>query len=145
MRDKETHKWDLQEPFYVMLDGYRIADVVITSHASGRYEDRGAGTGQSGKDIAFWLWQCLKQKRVRLYSPEEPDLYLVDNDLVMAARITALHGEADLYGNPLYRLIVVSFLGRMSENIELRDLKSYYARQRSTRRVTLMQTGRKRR
>lgn len=145
MRDKEPPKWDVHEPFYVMLDGYRIADVVITAHARGRFDDRSPGDGQPVKDAAFWLWQCLKQKRVRAYSPEEPDMYVADNDLVMAARIIRLEGEADLYGNPLYKLVVVSFLGKMSENIELRDLKTYYARQRSSRRVTLMQTGRKRR
>ncbi|NGM83326.1 hypothetical protein G5B47_12960 [Paenibacillus sp. 7124] len=145
MRDKEMAGRGGYEPFYVMLNEYRIADLVITAHARSRYEDRSQGDGVTGKEAAFWLWQCLKQKRVKPHSPGEPEMYVVDNDLVMAARIVEMPGEADLYGNPLYKLIVVSFLGKMSENIDLRDLKSYFARQRSSRRVSLMQSGRKRR
>ncbi|MFD1775155.1 hypothetical protein [Paenibacillus rhizophilus] len=145
MRDKESANRGVHEPFYVMLKEFRIADLVITAHARSRYEDRSQGDGQSGKETAFWLWQCLKQKRVRVHSPDEPEMYVVDNDLVMAARIVEMPDEADLYGNPLYKLIVVSFLGKMSENIDLRDLKNYFARQRSLRRTPLMQSGRKRR
>ncbi|AKG34516.1 hypothetical protein [Paenibacillus durus] len=145
MRDNKTGSWGAHEPFYVMLNEYRIADLVITAHARSRYEGRGQSDGQPGKDAAYWLWQCLKQKRVRAHSPAEPEMYVVDNDLVMAARIVEIPDESDLYGNPLYKLIVVSFLGKMSENIDLRDLKTYYARQQSSRRITLMQSGRKRR
>ncbi|MNR60577.1 hypothetical protein D3C85_1820950 [compost metagenome] len=52
--------------------------------------------------------------------------------------------DMDLLGNPLHKMIVVTFLGRMSETIELRDLKSYYSWLRHSRRMTLVKNSRKR-
>jgi hypothetical protein len=42
-------------------------------------------------------------------------------------------------------MIVVTFLGRMSETMELRDLKTYYSWLRHSRRMTLIKNNRKRR
>jgi hypothetical protein len=62
----------------------------------------------------------------------------------MVAEFGVLEGEIDLVGNPLHKMIVVTFLGRMSENVELRDLKTYYSWLRHSRRMTLMKNSRKR-
>ncbi|MNE22920.1 hypothetical protein D3C80_1161500 [compost metagenome] len=73
------------------------------------------------------------------------DVYLIDDDLVMVAEFTGIDSEFNEEGLPLDRMIIVTFLGRMSETIELRDLKSYYSWLRHSRRSTLLKNSRKRR
>ena len=74
----------------------------------------------------------------------ENDVFLIDDDLVFVAEFTELPDERDLIGEPLHKMIVVTFLGRMSVTIELRDLKSYYSWLRHSRRMTLIKNSRKR-
>jgi hypothetical protein len=62
----------------------------------------------------------------------------------MVAEFNVLENEVDIAGNPLHKMIVVTFLGRMSEVLELRDLKSYYSWLRHSRRMTLIKNSRKR-
>jgi hypothetical protein len=62
----------------------------------------------------------------------------------MVAEFAVLENETDLVGNPLHKMIIVTFLGRMSESVELRDLKTYYSWLRHSRRMTLMKNSRKR-
>jgi hypothetical protein len=71
-------------------------------------------------------------------------VYVVDDDLVMVAEFATLDDKTDIAGNPLHKMIVVTFLGRMSETIELRDLKTYYSWLRHSRRMTLIKNSRKR-
>jgi len=71
-------------------------------------------------------------------------VFLIDDDLVFVAEFTELPGETDLVGQPLHKMIVVTFLGRMSVTIELRDLKTYYSWLRHSRRMTLIKNSRKR-
>lgn len=145
MRDKVTKQWSTYEPFFIALGERKIADIVITNHAILRYNDR-IGPGNSHFDaIASMLWECLKQGRVAPYYRNEQDVYLIDEDIVMVAEFAELPGETDLEGYPLYKMIVVTFLGKMSETMELRDLKSYYSWLRHSRRTTLMKNSRKRR
>jgi hypothetical protein len=144
MRDKLTERWSTYEPFYVELADKKVADVVITNHAKSRWVDR-VETNKTGfADIAEFMWQCLKQGRVASYYRNEQDVYLIDDDLVFVAEFAELEKEKDLIGNPLHKMIVVTFLGRMSETIELRDLKSYYSWLRHSRRMTLIKNSRKR-
>ena len=134
----------LHEPFYLMLNDCRIADIEVTGHARLRFEERKGPDEPGGGDAESWMWQCLKQRRIRSHSRSERDTYVVDNDMVLAARLTELHHESDSQGNPLYKMVVVTFLGRVSVTPELRDLKGYYARQRNLKRQTAAKRRRRR-
>ncbi len=78
------------------------------------------------------------------YYSNEKDVHLIDGDLVMVAEFVELKEKVDLSGNPLHKMIVVTFLGRVSQDIQLRDLKAYYSWLRHSRRMTLVKHGRKR-
>ncbi|MNM95818.1 hypothetical protein D3C81_1082770 [compost metagenome] len=144
MKDKIMERWNTYEAFFVQLGDKKVADVIITNHANIRYNDRIAKNQSSSDEIAAWLWECLKQNRMVPYYRKEEDVYLIDDDIVVVAEFTELPGEVDLAGNPLHKMIVVTFLCKMSETIELRDLKSYYSWLRHSRRMTLMKNSRKR-
>jgi hypothetical protein len=144
MRDKATDRWNTYEPFHIVVGDKRVADIVITNHARMRWSDRVEKDKTGFEDICAFLWEKLKNGDVAPYYRNEQDVYLIDDDLVMVAEFGMLEGEIDLVGNPLHKMIVVTFLGRMSENVELRDLKTYYSWLRHSRRMTLMKNSRKR-
>ncbi|WP_010269857.1 hypothetical protein [Paenibacillus senegalensis] len=144
MRDKMMERWSTYEPFYVLLSDKKIADIVITHHAQDRWSSRVESEKTGFEDICSFLWKKLKDGKVESYYRNEEDVYLIDEDLVMVAEFALLDNETDIAGNPLYKMIVVTFLGRMSETIELRDLKSYYSWLRHSRRMTLIKNSRKR-
>ncbi|WP_219837742.1 hypothetical protein [Paenibacillus sp. R14(2021)] len=144
MKDKTTERWNTYESFHVALGDKKVADIVITNHAKSRWSDRVESEKTGFEDIAGFMWQCLKQGRIESYYRNEQDVYLIDDDLVFVAEFAVLERETDLAGNPLHKMIVVTFLGRMSETIELRDLKSYYSWLRHSRRMTLIKNSRKR-
>jgi hypothetical protein len=139
------NRWSTYEPFYVELGEKRIADIVITNHARSRWIDRVESEKTGFDDICAFLWSKLKQSSVQSYYRNEQDVYLIDDDLVMVAEFSPIESETDITGNVLHKMIVVTFLGRMSETIELRDLKSYYSWLRHSRRMTLIKNSRKRR
>ncbi|GKS10136.1 hypothetical protein ACFVVQ_10365 [Paenibacillus chitinolyticus] len=145
MRDKTMDRWSTYEPFYVNLNDKKIADIVITNHARLRWTDRVESEKTGFEDICDFLWDKLKDGRIASYYKNEQDVYLVDDDLVMVAEFSVIENETDIAGNPLHKMIIVTFLGRMSETIELRDLKSYYSWLRHSRRMTLIKNSRKRR
>lgn len=144
MKDKTTKRWSTYETFYVDLGDKKIADIVITNHARSRWTDRVETEKTGYDDIAEFLWECLKKGRVESYYRNEQDVYLIDDDLVFVAEFSPSETDIDLLGNPLHKMIVVTFLGRMSETMELRDLKSYYSWLRHSRRMTLVKNSRKR-
>lgn len=144
MRDKIMDRWSTYEPFYVQLGDKKVADIVITNHARARWADRIEKESAGTEDIAGFLWDHLKNGGVQAYYRNEQDVYLVDEDIVMVAEFATLDQAVDLTGNPLHKMIIVTFLGRMSETIELRDLKSYYSWLRHSRRMTLIKNSRKR-
>lgn len=144
MKDKVTERWNTYESFHILLGDKKVADVIITNHAKIRWADRVEHKKTGYEDIAGFIWQCLKQGRITPYYRNEEDVYLIDEDLVFVAEFSELEGETDIAGNPLHKMIVVTFLGRMSETIELRDLKSYYSWLRHSRRMTLIKNSRKR-
>lgn len=137
-------RWSTYEAFYVELGDKRVADIVITNHARSRWMDRVESEKTGYEDICSFLWERLKQGRIEPYYRNEQDVYLVDEDLVMVAEFSRSEIDTDIAGNPLHKMIVVTFLGRMSETIELRDLKSYYSWLRHSRRMTLIKNSRKR-
>jgi hypothetical protein len=139
-----TKRWSTYETFYVELGDKKVADIVITNHARSRWADRVESEKTGYEDIAEFLWECLKQGRIESYYRNEEDVYLIDDDLVFVAEFASSESDIDLLGNPLHKMIVVTFLGRMSETIELRDLKSYYSWLRHSRRMTLVKNSRKR-
>jgi len=122
-----------------------VADIVITNHARSRWIDRVESEKTGYEDICLYLWDRLKRNQIEPYYRNEKDVYLVEDDLVMVAEFAQLDKETDIAGNPLHKMIVVTFLGRMSETIELRDLKTYYSWLRHSRRMTLIKSSRKRR
>jgi hypothetical protein len=145
MRDKTMERWSTYEPFYVELGDKKVADIVITNHARARWADRVESEKTGFEDIASFMWEKLKSNRIEPYYRNEQDVYLIDDDLVVVVEFAVLENERDIAGNPLHKMIVVTFLGRMSETIELRDLKSYYSWLRHSRRMTLIKSNRKRR
>lgn len=144
MRDKKMNRWSTYEPFFVLLADKKVADIVITNHARTRWIDRVESEKTGFEDISIFLWEKLKNNQIQSYYRNEEDVYLIDEDLVMVAEFAVLEGEIDIAGNPLHKMIVVTFLGRMSETIELRDLKTYYSWLRHSRRMTLIKNSRKR-
>lgn len=137
-------RWNTYEPFYVLLGDKKVADIIITNHARSRWADRVEFEKTGFEDICAFLWDRLKKEQVQPYYKNEKDVYVIEEDLVMVAEFTVLENEFDIAGNPLHKMIVVTFLGRMSEVIELRDLKSYYSWLRHSRRMTLIKNSRKR-
>ena len=144
MKDKMTSRWSTYESFHIELGDKKVVDVIITNHARERWQDRIEGEKTGYDDIAKYIWDCLKQGRVAPYYRNEEDVYVIDDDLVFVAEFATSLTETDIIGNPLHQMVVVTFLGRMSETIELRDLKSYYSWLRHSRRMTLVKNSRKR-
>ena len=136
-------RWSTYEPFHVLLGDRKISDIVITNHARSRWNDRISDTMDDAETIGAWMWECLKKQRITPYYRNEQDVYLIDEDIVVVVEFTDSNQDLDLTGTPLTKLIVVTFLGRMSEMIELRDLRSYYSWLRHGRRTTLMKNSRK--
>ncbi|OXM84398.1 hypothetical protein [Paenibacillus rigui] len=143
MRDKIMNRWSTYEPFFVEFNGYKIADIVITSHALSRWAERVENEAGGIEPICSFLWETLKDHRIQPYYEHEKDVYLIDEDLVMVAEFVELKDEIDIAGNPLHKMIIVTFLGKVSEDIQLRDLKAYYSWLRHSRRMTLVKHGRK--
>jgi hypothetical protein len=145
MKDKTMARWSTYEPFYIQLGDKKVADIVITHHARMRWTDRINHDKEAKLDeICDFLWQRLKTEEVRSYYRQEQDVYLVEEDIVMVAEFNEIENEVDIAGNPLHKMIIVTFLGRMSETMELRDLKTYYSWLRHSRRMTLIKNSRKR-
>jgi len=145
VKDKHTERWNTYEPFHVVLGDKRVVDIIITNHARTRWTDRVESQKTGYSDIAEYMWECLKEGRIVPYYRNEQDVYTIDDDLVFVAEFTISETDTDLLGNPLHKMIVVTFLGRMSETMELRDLKTYYSWLRHSRRMTLIKNNRKRR
>ena len=144
MKDKIMDRWSTYEPFYVVLGDKKVADIIITNHARSRWVDRVESEKTGYEDICAFLWDRLKKDQIQPYYKNEKDVFVVEEDLVMVAEFAVLDNEFDIAGNPLHKMIIVTFLGRMSEVIELRDLKSYYSWLRHSRRMTLIKNSRKR-
>jgi len=145
VKDKQTERWSTYEPFHVVLGDKKVADIIITNHARTRWSDRVEQDKTGYADIAEFMWDCLKNGRIAPYYRNEQDVYTIDDDLVFVAEFAVSETDTDLLGNPLHKMIVVTFLGRMSETMELRDLKTYYSWLRHSRRMTLIKNNRKRR
>jgi hypothetical protein len=146
MRNKVRERLATYNAQHVLLGDKRVADIVITNHAKMRYRDRiKQSSADYSSNIAGWAWERLKKGNIKPYYRKEEDVYLIDDDLVMVAEFADLPDRFDAEGRSLHRMIIVTFLGRMSETIELRDLKSYYSWLRHSRRMTLMKNSRKRR
>ncbi|MCS7459441.1 hypothetical protein N0M98_04750 [Paenibacillus doosanensis] len=145
MRDKTAHRTSNSDPYFVALGDKNIADIVITNHARIRWADRVESRKTGFDDICDFLWSRLREGQIKSYYKNGQDVYLVEDDLVMVAEFVPcdINGATDC--PPLHRMVIVTFLGRMSETIELRDLKSYYSWLRHSRRMTLIKNSRKRR
>jgi hypothetical protein len=145
VKDKHTERWHTYEPFHVVLGDKKVVDIIITNHARARWTDRVESERTGYSDIAEYMWECLKGDRIVSYYRNEQDVYTIDDDLVFVAEFSDSETETDLLGIPLHKMIVVTFLGRMSDTMELRDLKTYYSWLRHSRRMTLIKNNRKRR
>lgn len=144
MRDKTMNRWSTYDPFYIKLADKKVVDILITHHAHSRYRTRLGNESTQLDDIYDFLWEKLKSGSVASYYRNEEDVYVIDDDLLFVAQFVVAETETDLVGDPLHKMIVITFLGKMSENIELRDLRRYYTWLRHSRRMTLIKNGRKR-
>lgn len=144
MQGKGMDWWGEYEPFHIMLNNYGIADIVLTRHAKSRYTDRVAAEDSANIEVTAWIWQALKQNRLRPYSSSDYNAYLIDNDTVIVADFRQLEGVTSLSGEPLYVMVIVSFLGKISVTPQLRDLKRYYSWLRHSRRMKLSKKRRRR-
>lgn len=144
MRNKGTEWLSTYEPFHIILNNHRVANIVITNHAKSRYLDRISNGVGDDEEITAWMWQCVKQSRLKPYSDSVYNAYLIDDDSVVIAEFTELEGERSLSGHPLYTMIIVSFLGRISVIPQLIDLKVYYSLLRQSRGKKLTKKKRKR-
>jgi hypothetical protein len=144
MKDRKTIRWSTYEPFFAVLDNYLVADVVVTHHAKDRWKERIGIKGGETDDICDYVWKKLKESKITPYYKNEKEVFLIDDDLVMVAEFSEMEHDTDLIGNPLHKMIIVTFLGKLSESLELRDLKTYYSWLRHSRRMTLIKSGRKR-
>ncbi|WP_151734770.1 hypothetical protein [Paenibacillus tengchongensis] len=133
------------EPFHIMLNEHCVADISITHHARSRYADRIQQEGAAAEDLDAWLWQCLRQRRIKPYQAPEYNAYLIDDDTVMIAEFNRVEGVTSLSGRPLDVMVALTFLGRISALPQLRDLKGYYARLAQPRRKKPGKKRRKRR
>ncbi|MFE5319689.1 hypothetical protein ACFQ88_13360 [Paenibacillus sp. NPDC056579] len=145
MRDKIAHRSSNHEPYYIALGEKNITDIVITNHARQRWADRVESRKTGFDDICAFLWNRLREGQIKSYYKNGEDVYLIEDDLVMVAEFSPYDLDVPLGRPLLHRMVVVTFLGRMSETIELRDLKSYYSWLRHSRRMTLIKNSRKRR
>jgi hypothetical protein len=144
MRDKTMNRWSTYDPFYIKLADKKVVDIIITHHAHSRYRTRLGNESTQLDEIYDFLWEKLKSGSVASYYRNEEDVYVIDDDLLFVAQFVVDETETDLLGDPLHKMIVITFLGKMSESIELRDLRSYYTWLRHSRRMTLIKNGRKR-
>ena len=144
MHGKGLESWGAFEPFHIMLNDYRIADIGVSNHALNRYLERVSVEGNDENNIAAWIWQALRQKRIKPYQNQEQNAYLIDDDVVVIAQFTELEGQCNISGQPLYIMNLVTFLGRISVMPQLRDLRTYYSRLRQARRVKWNKKRRKR-
>ncbi|MZQ80644.1 hypothetical protein GQF01_00550 [Paenibacillus sp. 5J-6] len=144
MRDKTMNRWSTYDPFYIKLADKKVVDIIITHHAHSRYRTRLGNESTQLDEIYALLWEKLKSGSIASYYRNEEDVYVIDDDLLFVAQFVVDETETDLLGDPLHKMIVITFLGKMSESIELRDLRSYYTWLRHSRRMTLIKNGRKR-
>jgi len=145
MKDKQMNRYSTYESFYVELADKKVADIIVTNHARSRWSARVESEKTGTDDICSYLWDKLKNGNIKSYYRNEQDVYTVDDDLVFVAEFALSDKHQDLLGNPLHKMIIVTFLGRMSETMELRDLRTYYSWLRHSRRMTLIKNSRKRR
>ncbi|MEW9700335.1 hypothetical protein [Paenibacillus sp. SI8] len=145
MRDKIMSRWSTYAPFYVELTDKKIVDIVITHHAHSRWSSRVTSNKTEIEDICLFLWDKLKRGKIASYYRKEEEVFVVDDDLLMVVQFAQDERITDIAGNPLHKMIVITFLGCMSETMELRDLKRYYSWLRHSRRMTLIKNSRKKR
>jgi len=143
MRDRDTRRWSTYESFYIELGSKKIADIKVTAHAKKRWSERVSEEPATFESIADYIWNHVENRKVELYYSGHEDVYILDHDLVFVAEFEDSIENMDIAGLPLQRMIIVTFLGKMSEIIELRDLKAYYSWLRHGRRKNLMKNNRK--
>lgn len=145
MKDKIMSRWSTYDPFYIELADKKIVDIVITNHAHSRWITRVESEQTKLEDICMFLWDKLKNGKIACYYRNEEDVYVIEDDLLMVVQFALVENETDLVGNPLHKMIVITFLGYMSKTMELRDLRTYYSWLRHSRRTTLIKNARKKR
>ncbi|MCD1261364.1 hypothetical protein B5M42_021415 [Paenibacillus athensensis] len=145
MRDIIMNRWSTYCPFFVQVSDKKVVDIIITKHAQTRWIERVTDEKCEVKDICDFLWLKLKSKKFEPYYTTEEEVYVIDDDLLVVVKFSVIENEVDLIGGPLHRMTVLTFLGKMSQSLELRDIKSYYSWLRHSRRMGLIKNSRKKR
>ncbi|URN93264.1 MAG: hypothetical protein NAG76_15685 [Candidatus Pristimantibacillus lignocellulolyticus] len=142
MREKRTRRWSTYETFYIELGTKKVADIHITTHAEKRWKERVTLSSSGMQHIADYMWESLRRSAIRMYYQGEEEAYIIDDDLVFIADFTESDHDRDLLGNPLHRMHIITFLGHISEVVQLQDLKSYYTWLRHNRKMNLLKNRR---
>lgn len=143
MENNRTRRWNTYESYFIELGSKKVADIHITHHAVKRWQQRVSETMSSSQQITEYMWECLERSAIAFYYQGDEEAYIIDDDLVFIATFSESKDATDLLGNSLHRMDVITFLGKTSEVIELRDLKTYYTWLRHSRRMNLMKNSRK--
>ncbi|MEK8126837.1 hypothetical protein WMW72_02840 [Paenibacillus filicis] len=128
----------------VKLEDKKITEIVITHHAQNRWATRVQNDKCSFIEIKRYLWDRLESGNIRSYYRKEEDVYVVDDDLLMVVEFAPADPAAPSSATFFYKLVAVTFLGRLSASMELRDLKTYYGWLRHSRRMSMLKSGRTR-
>lgn len=124
MNGKKLNRWSTYEPFAAKLAGKQIAGLVVTGHAQSRWGERVTHKKAELEEVNLFVRKKLQDERIKPSDGHEPTVFIIDDDVQMVAEFELME-ENDLQpDHSHYKMIVVTFLERLSNNNEYRDLKS---------------------
>ncbi|MZQ82061.1 hypothetical protein GQF01_07910 [Paenibacillus sp. 5J-6] len=124
MSDKKMNRWSTYEPLAAILSGKQIADLVVTGHAHSRFGERVTHEKTNLEEVNLFVRKKLEDERIRLSDRNEPTMFIIDDDVEMVAEFELMEEKELQSGHSQYKMIVVTFLGRLSDNNEYTDLQS---------------------
>jgi hypothetical protein len=124
MSDKKMNRWSTYEPFAAELSGKQIADLVVTGHAHSRFGERVTHEKANLEEVNLFVRKKLEDERIKPSSRNEPTMFIIDDDVEMVAEFELMEANELQAGHSQYKMIVVTFLGRLSDNSEYTDLQS---------------------
>ncbi|WP_407868056.1 hypothetical protein [Paenibacillus sp. P36] len=124
MSDKKMNRWSTYEPLAAELGGKQIADLVVTGHAHSRFGERVTHEKANLEEVNLFVRKKLEDERIKPSNRNEPTMFIIDDDVEMVAEFELMEENELRAGHSRYKMIVVTFLGRLSDNSEYMDLQS---------------------
>ncbi|MBP1961616.1 hypothetical protein [Paenibacillus aceris] len=124
MKGKKSNRWNTYEPFAAKLAGKHIADLIVTGHAQSRWGERVMDKQAKLEEVNLFLMKKLEDERIKPSDRNEPTLFIIDDDVQMVAEFELMDENELQTGLSTYKMIVVTFLERLSVNNEYRDINS---------------------